>query len=203
MRRVGFRRYALVQFSRSGVAAGVLAMLAAGVSGCGAGNGGGFRTATTGGNSLLGSWTRSALSVSGQTVTCPNQLTVNNIVVDSCAAGETITFNADSTYNITYPAARFGRLFAEYGTYSASGGTLTITRRTMATDTNGAGVLNPSTQSVPINPVQVIPNAFSVTLDGNSFTLAPQAPGTNTSYAVPMAPDGSTVTSTFTRAKTS
>jgi hypothetical protein len=188
----------LAQIQRSGVAVSMLACLALGLSGCG-GSGGGFQSSINASNPIIGSWTRSAVSVSGQTVTCPNSLAVNNIVIDSCAAGETLKFTSDGKYSLTYPVQRFGHVYAEFGLYKLAGSRLTLTRLTTGTDRDGNGLIDPATETTPVSPTQVVPGTFALNGDLKSFTLTPDAPATGSGYTVPQTLDGTPVTDTFTR----
>ncbi len=180
-----------------GIAVGIVGgALLFGLAGCGGGGGGGFKSSASGSGPLVGTWTRTALTVEGASVSCPNNLTINTVVVDTCVAGETITFGNDGTYTRTFPALRFGHLFEEIGTYTLSGSTLTLTRTATGEDADGSGTIT-STEMTAITS-QTVPN--SVTIDStSSFTLTPQVPAAGSNYTVAQSLDGTPVTSTFTR----
>ena len=172
--------------------AGLIAVLGVG---CGS-SGGGLQSSRVGDNVLAGTWTRTGLSASGRSVSCPNTLTVNNIQVDSCTDTENITFNTDGTYTLSFPAPRFVRRYTESGTYSYRGGTLTLNRTRIGFDGNGDGVIDPATEVTAFAAQTLV---ASVTLSGNSFTFTPTGSPSLTSYTYPVSIDGTTpVVSTFT-----
>jgi hypothetical protein len=169
------------------------------LAGC-SGSGQGFSSASTTTNTLIGTWTRAEITGAGSTITCPNSLAENNVVIDSCVAGETIEFFAPTApgslpmYMITDPATKYGAVYTETGTYTYSGSTLTLTRN--STDIV-AGVVTPGAV-VTVSPALVIPNTirFSGT---NSFALQPLVPTSGSGYSEPETAEGATVTSTYTR----
>jgi hypothetical protein len=156
-----------------------------------------------------------------RSVSCPNTLTENGIVVDSCGTGETISFASGNRYAMTYPAgtdSRFGRLVQESGTYTTGKGGEIIFRRTLfGADTNRDGVLQSSEQTslttatsgnVSANPVRTI--RATIALNSNRLTLTGiNSINTNTNGQTIVNSDGtvsdnlSTATLIFERSNTS
>lgn len=178
-----FGRYILTGFSRTnrsdsrtplfrriGSAAGIFAVSAAlmlGGAGCG-GNGGGFSSGDSS-DPLTGTWVKTGLESEGRSVSCPNTLTENNVVIDSCGSNETAQFNSNGTYTLTYPsratasstttATTYFNLVVESGTYSVSDNTITFRRTSIGSDANGDGVI----QASEITTLQTVTDANTVT----------------------------------------
>lgn len=93
-------------------AAGVIAMTVA-IGGCGGNNGGG--------GGIVGTWriTQTGKDAVGE-VNCPGQLLDGGGgVIDTCAANDTVTFNADGTYSTNDADP-------QSGTYTFVGGVITL-----------------------------------------------------------------------------
>jgi hypothetical protein len=155
-------------------------LLLAGCSGGSNGTGG-----QSGRAALIGTWTKTGLNAQGRFVSCPNSITVEGVLIDSCVAGETVTFNNDGTYNIVYPAPRFINLANESGTWTLNNDSvLTMTRTTTGYDANNDGVItapemtdlasvsNPN--AVPSNPRQRVVAQVSFS-GGPTLNLLPIA----------------------------
>lgn len=153
-------------------ALGLIFSISTVVAGCGGGDD--LSPTASAAAELAGTWNKIGLDVEGRSVSCPNTLTVNNVIVDACAAGEGITFTATNAtsgnYRLTYPASRFGNLTQETGRYEYSGGdTLTLSRTGVSYDANRDGQLDVATEVSTISPTQRI--TYDIDIVGNIMTL--------------------------------
>jgi hypothetical protein len=89
----------------------------------------------------FGTWVKTGVSSRGRFVSCPNSITIDGVLVDSCVHGELLQLNEDGTYSITYPPPRFINLTTESGTWTVNGSTLTLTRLQSGFDSNADGVI--------------------------------------------------------------
>ncbi len=157
--------------------AGLFSIVALLTTGCGSGD---RLNSAANRSGLVGTWTRSVIEASGRVVTCPNSLTVDGILIDSCVSGEMLTLRNDGTYTITYPSPKFINLSTEDGTYSVSKNVLTLKRLTSSFDTNGDGIIGngetttlslvTNASSIPANPQQRLVYTFDLSVQGLSLT---------------------------------
>jgi hypothetical protein len=113
------------------VLVGAISLLSAGCGG--SSNNSGVQSSRA---ALVGTWTKSGLNARGRFVSCPNTITVEGVLVDSCVQGETITFNNNGTYSVTYPSPRFINLATESGNWTLIGNNLVMTRTSTGYDAN-------------------------------------------------------------------
>lgn len=178
------RRYALAGIRNVGVLARAMGLFCA-ISLLSAGCGGGSNRSDgqSGRAALIGTWTKTGLSARGRYVSCPNSISAEGVLIDSCVAGETVTFNNNGTYTIVYPAPRFINLTTESGTWTLNNNNiLTLTRTATGYDANNDGVIttpeitdlasvtNPN--AVPSNPRQRVVAQVSFS-SGPTLNLLP------------------------------
>jgi len=173
----------LFEIRRAGLlasAAGLVCAFTLALAGCG-GDHGYSSSSNDVSTRIVGTWVESALSYSGRFVTCPNSITVNNVVVDSCTNGDTIAFHSDGTYTATYPPPTFLQLTVEDCKYSVSGSKVTLTSLKEGYDANGDGVITDSETTTlasvtdPANPPKNPQkrSQFQAEVSGSQLTLTP------------------------------
>ena len=116
------------------------------VAGCGSSGGGSNITAA----SLVGTWNNATLGATGlTTVTCPGTLTSGQTTINSCSAGDHITFTANGNFT------QVSSGHTSSGTYSVSGHAVTL----VTTVKDGVTLGTPDTKSAVV--VFTATNAFT------------------------------------------
>lgn len=149
----------------------VFGLAAVTIAGCGGSNDGAVPPPTVSRN-ISGVWRRYQIAIEGTRVSCPDpkellapntrELTINNVVVDTCGSGESLTFGTSTSAGTgRYRLATLRG--TEDGTYTITGDTLTLVRDTV----NGTYLKN----LVPAQPSQR--TVYSITLVNNVIRMTP------------------------------